>query len=179
MAIGLKTKVQVKGLDDLVKQIKTLKALTILKNNKEFQLYLQQKCLQVVNLQSIVLIPNGDMKDKYILNNKIKPLENGFLIYNDTTIPTELEGYNGVFSIALAFEYGTGIVGEKHPVKNAWQYNVNHHTTAWVYYANGSFHITEGLKGMEIYRKSKDMIEKNLSNWVIEYCKKKEVTIND
>ena len=35
-----------------------------------------------------------------------------------------LEDYPNGFSIALAFEYGVGIVGQTNPVPNAWEYNL-------------------------------------------------------
>lgn len=167
--MGLYFKTKVDGLEKLQKHIEFVKKMALLKTNKDFQEYIQNKFLETVNQISMERLPMGDLSSQYIAHNQIKQLDDGFILYNDTTIETDTEGYDGQFSIALAFEYGTGIVGQEHPKKNAWEYNVKQHTGAWIYYDNGSFHITKGFEGYEIYRFTLEKIKESLKDWVREY----------
>lgn len=167
--MGLYVKTKIDGLDKLKKHIEFVKKMALLKTNKDFQEYIQNKFLETVNRISMERLPVGSMSLEYISHNQIRQLDDGFILYNDTTIETDTEGYGGQFSIALAFEYGTGIVGQEHPKKDAWEYNVKQHTGAWIYYQDGSFHITKGFEGYEIYRFTLEEIKSKLKDWVEEY----------
>lgn len=169
MASGLKVKVNVKGLDEFHKYIEFVKKFSTMKTDREFQIYIQNKVLETVNKISSEYLPDSDIKIAYILNNKIREIDNGFVLYNDTYVETESEGYGGKFCIALAFEYGTGLVGQEHPKVGAWQYNVNQHEKGWTYYQDGTFHFTRGMQGYEIYRFTLEEIKKNLNDWVMDY----------
>lgn len=175
----LKVKANVQGLQELKKEI--IKVETLLQSQKnsssDFQQYIQRKVLETVNLISTQRLPGGETSQLYISNNKIRVLGDGFEVYNDTQISTSSEGYGGSFSIALAFEYGTGIVGQENPKPNAWQYNVNGHETGWVYFnekVNG-FRVTKGLMAYEIYRFSKEEIIKQMPRWINDYIERKVV----
>ena len=130
-------------------------------------------------------------------NHKIKNITNkGFVIYNDYWIekPTTHFSYGYPFSIALAFEYGTGIIGATHSAYTPdwYAYNVNDNRVTidgeeidgWWLDANlnngnpifgtsksGKAVITRGYEGLEIYRFSAIEIQKQLPNWVKEYFK--------
>lgn len=166
----LQVKAKIKNLDYLKQVIETISLLQEYKDNKKFQKYIQNKCLEVIQNKINELLPyTGDTVEQYKTNNKIEEFDEGFIIYNDTYVETETVGYDGKFSIALAFEYGTGIVGQENPKQNAWQYNVNQYEKGWIYYKNDSFHFTKGLQGFEIYRYSSEEISKNIGNWIKKY----------
>ncbi len=168
----LKTKIDIKNLDYLRRTLEVISMLQNYKDDKKFQKYIQQKCLKVIQDKINQLLPyTGETVDVYKNNNKIEEYNEGFIIYNDTSVGSETEGYEGKFSIALAFEYGTGIVGQENPKENAWQYNVNQYEKGWTYYKNDSFHFTKGLQGFEIYRYSSEEINKQLKGWIYEYMK--------
>lgn len=169
MAIGLNANIKVDGLDKLKEYVEYVKKFATLKSDKKFQEYIQTKFLETVNRISIERLPNSDMKNEYIKHNQIRQLEDGFVLFNDTTVVTENEGYGGFFSIALAFEYGTGIVGQENPKQGAWAYNVNNHENGWIYFKDGSFHFTKGMEGQEIYRFTLEEIKRNLKTWIKEY----------
>lgn len=168
----LKIKNNIKGLDKLQKEINRIERLLMLNNDIQFQKFIQDKVLKTVNDVSKQRLPVGLTSEMYIGNNKIQTLTDGFIVYNDTYIETNLDGYDGKFCIALAFEYGTGLVGQENPKVGAWQYNVKNHKTGWVYFENGDFHFTRGIEGYEIYRFAREEILKNLSSWFDEYYKK-------
>ena len=170
--MGLKVKLEVNGIEKFKKHIEFVKKMALLKTDKKFQEYIQNKFLETVNQISMQRLPLGSLSLNYIEHNQIRKVDNGFILYNDTTIETDTEGYGGKFSIALAFEYGTGIVGQENPKKNAWAYNVKEHTGAWLYYGeDGLFHITKGFEGYEIYRFTLEKIREKLKDWINEYGK--------
>lgn len=171
MSIGLNPKVNVKGLKELKEYIEFVKKFSTMKTDRQFQKYIQNKFLETVNRIASDRLSGGILSQEYISNNKIREFDDGFILYNDTMVATESEGYDGQFSIALAFEYGTGIVGQNHPKANAWAYNINQHEKGWIYYADGSYHFTQGFEGFEIYRFTKEEVERNLNDWVMKYKK--------
>lgn len=173
--MALKIKAKVNGLEKLKNHIEYVKLYSGLIDDKNFEIYIQNKFLETVRLIASRNLPDGELSQLYIENNKIRNIDGGFELYNDTYIETETEGYNGKFSVALSFEYGTGIVGQENPKEGAWQYNVNNHEFGWTYYKDGTFHFTRGFEGFEIYRKTKLEIENNLLLWVREYKRKMEV----
>ena len=193
MAIGLKTNVNVKGLKELQEKINYIDKLIKMKSDTKFQNIIKQKCLDTVieiAIQNINLFPtsNEELKQAYISNNKIRPMENnnGFIIYNDLSVQSK----NYKFCVALAFEYGTGLIGQEQNINGAWKYNVNQNTVFfdgntidgwWLAKSkagsvesfgesqSGKAIITRGYQGMEIYRKSAEEIKKRLKKWVNEY----------
>ena len=166
----LKSNVNFDGLDNLDKYIEFLRGMLNMKTDREFQKYIQNKCLETVKeVTDRIMRYSGATVEAYKRNHKIREVADGFEIYNDTVVDVETEGYNGVFSIALAFEYGTGIRGAENPKENAWNYNVNNHENGWIYHKNEKFHFTAGYEGMEIYRNSAIEIDKRLGEWVPSY----------
>lgn len=166
-----------------------VKKLILMKTDKKFQKYIQQKCLETVKRVTDELMKySGATVDAYKNNHKIEETENGFILYNDTVVES---GEYGVFPIALAFEYGTGIVGSQNAKEGAWAYNINNHIGGWWYPTDfndpnpykwidkdGNVHaFTKGLYGMEIYKKTEDVIKRQLSSWVMNYYEGKEVQV--
>ena len=74
-----------------------------IKTDRGFQTFIQNKFLETVKNISLMNLPSNDLTLQYIENNKIREVDDGFILYNDTIVETESEGYNGKFSIALAF----------------------------------------------------------------------------
>lgn len=187
----LTVKCNVDSIKKLDKHIKYVEKMMKLKYDIDFQKYIQDKCLQTVKKvaeQRIYSIPtsNEDMKSAYIENNKIRKEKDGFVIYNDLSV----ESANYTFCVALAFEYGTGLIGQKQGINGSWAYNINNNT---VYYdgetvegwwlskdkagnietfgesRSGKAIITRGYQGMEIYRFSAEEIKAQLPKWVNEF----------
>ena len=202
MAFDIKTKVD--KLEDLKKYVDYVKGLSKMQSDTKFQEYIKKKCLEIVNKVSQQRLymhntTNTEMRGEYLKNNKIRDVVDGFVIYNDTYVETDNPSYDGGrFSIALAFEYGVGIVGENNPIVGAWEYDVNgnlvyddetgEHIRGWWISKSkngsnpyvkesksGNAVVTQGYQGMEIYRYSAEEIRKQLPLWVKEYMKKKEV----
>lgn len=165
-----KIDINITGLDKLDKQIEFVNRMINMKTDVQFQKYIQNKCLETVKQVTDRLMRyDGPTVELYKSNHKIREISGGFELYNDTVVDAETEGYNGIFSIALAFEYGTGIVGSENPKVNAWGYNLNNYEKGWTYFKNEAFHFTAGYEGMEIYRYTAEEITKNLKKWVTEY----------
>lgn len=195
MPIRLNVKIDVDGLDKFKKYIEYIKKLSTMKTDKNFQDYIQKKCLDTVNSVSRRLInsvptSNDDLKSAYLQNNKIKDVSNtGFVIYNDLSVSNK----KYTFCVALAFEYGTGLIGQRSNISNAWEYNINQNTVIydgvetdgwWISKdkaggietfgesKSGKAVITRGYNGMEIYRNSAEEIKRNMEKWVKEYPNK-------
>lgn len=172
----LNVNTKVNSLEKLQSYISYVKKFAKMKTNVNFQKYIQDKCLNVVKRMSETLLSNSnyntgmdELFSAYIENNKIEPESNGFIIHNNLSVATDTDGYDGTFSVALAFEYGTGIVGQDHPKANAWEYNIKNHVNGWVYYKADRFYFTRGFEGFEIYRLSAEEIKRQLKDWIIEY----------
>lgn len=162
-----------KALDQ---HIEFVKKLILMETDKKFQKYIQNKCLETVKRVTDELMRySGATVEAYKNNHKIEETENGFILYNDTVVESDSAGYGGSFPIALAFEYGTGIVGSQNAKEGAWDYNINNHEKGWNYFKNDKFHFTQGYEGMEIYKKTEDVIKRQLSSWVMNYYEGKEV----
>lgn len=177
-------KLEVSGLENLQKQIDYVKKMQSMTTNKDFQRFIQEKCLETVIKVSKQRLRTGsgaeectndEYFEEYINNHKIREIDNGFVLYNDLTVPANTkkpENYPNGFSIAMAFEYGVGIVGENaNDNPNAWAYNVNNHQFGWVYEKDGQYFATYGYAGFEIYRFTAIEIQKQLPTWVREYFK--------
>ena len=185
----IKTKIEISNLSLIDKQVKLMNSA---KQTTGLNDFLKDKFLNVLNQvidERLVSTGNGEqwgVTDSeyfgvYKANNKFQDIPNGFILYNDTVIPQselpiknkqKLANYPNGFSLALAFEYGIGIVGENAPVEGAWKYNVNNYLFAWTYEKNGIKYDTYGYQGMEIYRYTVERIKENLGNWLKEYVEK-------
>ena len=172
MSLNIKTNID--GLKEFEKYIEFVEKISFLQTDKKFQKYIQDKFLETVNRISIERLPEGNLKQEYIQHNQIRETDSGFVLFNDTTVATVGGGgyggkFIGTFSIALAFEYGTGIVGQENPKQGAWEYNINNHENGWYYFKDGSFHFTRGMEGQEIYRFTLEKIKEQLPNWIRDY----------
>ena len=181
----LKVNCEINGLDKLNNEIEYLKKIMQMKVDKSFQKFIQGKVLETVKRitqeRLVGGTTNDDAIEEYKNNHKIREEEEGFILYNDTQIPAEVNGVqndienypNGMFSIALAFEYGVGIVGQNTlGSENAWPYNVQGYNFGWILPHNvtGEYGVqTAGYMGFGIYRYTRIEVEKNLPKWVNEY----------
>lgn len=128
---------------------------------------------------------NQEEFELYKKSNHFKDTKNGFILYNDATYEytPEIKVGNKTtepykFSIALAFEYGTGLVGIEKPKEGHWEYNVHGYEKGWVYpKGNGGFAFTRGYEGMEIYRFTRIRVNKMLSIWNKEYIEKENKNV--
>lgn len=189
----LKIKTDVKGLDVLDKYINFVERFANSKHDVEFQKFLQEKALETVNRvarQRINNTTNDEYIEEYILRNSIREESDGFVLYNNFTIPAILatkntknqdrdlglvRNYDEGFNLALAFEYGVGIVGQNNPVNGAWDYNINNYGESGWYYKtpSGESIRTQGYQGAEVYRYTAIEIQNSLKSWVEEYFNRK------
>lgn len=191
----LKIDININGLDKLDKHIEFVNKMLGMKTDREFQKYIQNKCLETVKEVARTRLggtTNDEYIEEYILRNKIREIVGGFELYNDFTIPAILttrntknqdreaggivRNYDNGFSIALAFEYGVGIVGRDNPVQGAWDYNINNYGDEGWYYKppSGESIRTQGYKGAEVYRYTAIEINKRLKDWVNSYYNSKK-----
>ena len=180
----LKLQCEVKGLKELNKTINLIENLTKLQTSKKFQKYMQEKALETVNKITNERLTGGTTNDTeiqlYKSSHHIQKEENGFILYNNAKIPANTKiasNYpEGNFSIALAFEYGTGITGEgtyDGKYFQAWNYNINDYNFGWYYLdKSGNKQHTYGYMGFEIYRYTVEEIRNQLSKWVNDYIRK-------
>lgn len=120
---------------------------------------------------------NEEAISLYRQSNHFKDTKKGFIVYNDAIVdvPEHLkQNYpNGKFSIALAFEYGVGIVGEgsyNEQYYTPWEYNKNHYNFQWYYTdSNGVSQSTNGYMGFEIYRNLVIEVNNNINKWTKEF----------
>lgn len=179
----LNTKVQVTNLSGLQKHIEFVNQMLSMKTDKNFQEFIKNKVLELANKVTNERLVGGTTNDDaiaaYKANHKVRDYDEGFILYNDTTIPAnakDASGYlNGEFPVALAFEYGVGIVGQENSnSENAWQYDINNYgQSGWVFVlADGTWERTRGYAGFEIYRNIAIEVNSNIKDWVHEYYKK-------
>lgn len=187
----IKENTKIYNLSLLEEQIKIINSVRQSSNLNEF---LKKKFLETLNQVMDERLTEENTNTAFVPvyrnNNHFEDTEDGFIMYNDTV----LYGEKYTFSIALAFEYGTGIIGQENPVVGHWQYNVNNKTVRYnddENYAgwwlsvdkagksqtfgesrSGKAIITRGYQGMEIYRFTAERIKENLSNWLKEYVEK-------
>jgi len=191
----LNIKIDTQGLNKLQKHIEIVEQLLKIKNDKNFQQFLQEKVMEVVkritNERLVGGTSNDEEIDLYKNSHHIEETDNGFILYNDAkipadkynTIPFNTSGYpNGMFSIALAFEYGTGVIGIMTGNSKSWNYNdinssksKNRKGQMWylpknVYGESGILY--SGYMGFEIYRYTEIECKARMSEWVNEYLSK-------
>ena len=178
----LKVSTNISGLKNLQSYIINIEKIASIKNSSEYTKFLQKKVMETLNQvmnERLGGTTNDEFIEEYKLRNKIIDVDDGFILYNDFTIPatlstksTKTRNYSSGFSIALAFEYGVGIVGKEKPKVGAWEYNINEYENGWYYKSStGEIIWTRGYEGLEIYRFTKDRIEKNMSSWFQEYMR--------
>ena len=190
--MSLKINIDVKGIEDLQKQIDYVNKMLQMKTDKSFQKYIQERVLETVKEVAALRLnlsetTNSEWIEEYQNNHKIRETSNGFELYNDLVIPANMLSisesksyrkntmtYDEGFNIAMAFEYGVGIVGQQHPKKGAWEYNVNDHEKPWYYTKYGQTYKTEGYEGAEVYRYTAIEVEKRLKYWLDDYFKTKK-----
>lgn len=188
----LNIKPYIQGLKELEKHIDIVDKMLKMKTDKSFQEFIQDKVLETVNRiarERISNTTNDEYIEEYILRNSIREELDGFVLYNDFTIPAVLttrntknqdrtmgmvRNYDNGFNLALAFEYGVGIIGQNNPVNGAWDYNINNYGEEGWYYKtpSGESIRTQGYQGAEVYRYTAIEVQSKLSDWVEEYFRK-------
>lgn len=180
MALKIKSEIEnIKGLSKHIELV--LKSIEIQKNTKPLSEFLCKKTLEKINevleqRKYLLQTPDGNENieylNEYMSNHNQTIYDNGFEITNNTM--ADYDKYP--FSIALAFEFGVGIVGEGNPVQGAWEYNINKYNFGWTYRnKNGEKIHTWGHGGAEIYRYTKIELERNVTKWIMEYYKNVKV----
>ena len=177
----LKIDIDIQGLEELDKHIKFVEQMAQMKTDSKFQKFIQNKVLETVNRITQERLVGGTTNDyaiaDYASNHKIREYDEGFILYNNTVVPAnakDTSGYpDGNFSVALAFEYGVGIIGQNTPNNdNAWAYNVNNYNFGWWFQnEDGDYQETAGYMGFEIYRYTAIECQNKMSEWVKEYFK--------
>ena len=182
----------IQGLKKLQSHIDFVNKMLNMKTDKEFQKFIREKALETVKKVAEARInntTNDEYKEEYILRNQIREDSDGFVLYNNFTIPAILStkntknqdrdlgyvrNYDNGFNLALAFEYGVGIIGQNNPVNGAWDYNINNYDENGWYYKTPSGEViqTQGYQGAEVYRYTAIEIKENLKDWVNDYYRK-------
>lgn len=183
-----KVNTQIDSIEKIDKHLKLVQKLSEMKNDANFQKFIQEKSMEALtkvmsNRVRSNSTSNDDSIELYMNSNHLIELEDGFVIYNDAKIPANVSGIqndiqnypNGEFSIALAFEYGVGIVGISTDNPKAWEYNVKDYNFGWylpsdVFGESGIRYM--GYTGFEVYRYTAIEIETQLMNWVKEYYRR-------
>ena len=158
-----------------------------------FYEYLGEKCknaLEMIQIAMINDVPDDVEMSNYLSSNHFEydKASKTLLMYNDATIDvasldtffseTSKERYPAKLSLAKMLEYGTGYIGASTPhqeeVEN-WEYDVNGHgVQGWFYKgADGRAVWTSGYEGKLIFFRTKEYIQKHISEWVAEYLIKK------
>ena len=190
-----------KKLDKLYAYVDGLKKM---ETDPDFQAEIKKHCMdtltQVMNDNLTGGTTNDEFIELYMGSNYIEDLNTsngfkGFIMYNNAKIPADTysaypfdtSGYpEGQFSIALAFEYGVGVLGEAtNVVGSNYTYNDLNHSKSeshkmygnqWYlpYFVNfTSGELTSGYAGFQIYTLTAREITKKLPEWVNEYMEKK------
>lgn len=185
--------INVDSIKKIENKIKFLEKITNLQNDRKFQKEIQQKCLkvlyEVMDRRITTRTTNTEEIELYRTSNHIEEIENGFIIYNNAkipadkynTLPFDTSGYpDGKFSIALAFEYGVGVVGiSSYGTARGYKYNDKAGSKSkrrkedywWLPNNVPTLGGTkfQGYEGFEIYRHTAIEINKNMQKWVMEY----------
>lgn len=181
----LDTHIDIQGIEELQNQIDFVEKMLTMKTDPSFQKFIQEKVLELANIITDELLVGGTTNDEaialYKSNHKIREEAQGFILYNDTQIPAEVYGVQNeivnypdeMFNVALAFEYGVGIIGESTGNnENAWAFNIQGYNFGWYLpqsVAGETGIQTAGYAGFEIYRNIANEIKEVLNDWVKEY----------
>lgn len=189
--LSISTNVQ--GLEKLQNELARIEKIVKLQNDKAMlNERLAQEMVKIVRnvaIQrlSLVSTSNEEYKNMYLSNNKYRIDGNKIIIYNDLCIvsPKSKVSDEYIFCIALAFEYGTGVIGKENPKVGAWAYDVNKDKNRafidgkqlegwWIPVEqaggvptlatskSGKAVVVQGYEGMEIYRFAQEEIIKQL-----------------
>ena len=195
--------IDIQGLDKLQQEINRLEKLVKLQEN--ISIRLAEEMLKIVNKvarQRINLVntSNDDLKSQYLANNKYMIDGKTITLYNDLTIDSPESKVSGAyrFCVALAFEYGTGIIGAENPKLGAWAYDINKENNRaiidgktlegwWIPKSkagnvnviaeskSGKAVVVQGYEGMEIYRFAREEIINQLPKIIDKIMKEMEV----
>lgn len=183
-----KVNTEVDSIQKIDRHLQFVQKMALMKTDANFQKFIQEKSMETLtkvmnNRVRSNSTSNDDSIELYMNSNHLIELEDGFIIYNDAKIPANAKGIqnsaenypNGEFSIALAFEYGVGIIGMETGNPKAWEYNVKDYNFGWylpseVFGESGIRYM--GYTGFEVYRYTAIEIETQLSKWVQEYYRR-------
>lgn len=199
----LKVSTNIQGLKQLEKHIKYVERLLNMQKDKEFQEYIKKLCLEEVKSYARLKLAqsgdtNTDLHNDYIEGIFVREHDNGkgFDIVSNLTIekPTTKHSKGYTFSVSMAFEYGTGIIGiGSSDAPAGYKYNINdNHVNLnnetiegwWIPVdkagnsitfgtsKSGKAVITRGYEGMEIFRFSGANIMQKLPRWIKDYYEK-------
>ena len=195
-----KIDINIDSLKKLDKHIEIVNRMLKMKTDKHFQDYIKQKCLDEVKSYAELRLrenttTNADLKDAYINGIFIRDTSDGFEIVSDLTVekPTTRHSSGYTFSVSMAFEYGTGIIGMgSADAPSGYRYNINENQVKindelvdgwWIPASkagnsmtfgeskSGSAVVTQGYEGMEIFRFAGANINQKLPQWVKTYFK--------
>lgn len=199
----LKVSTEIDSIEKLEKHIKLVETLSQLGSSTTWQDFIKDKCLNTVKEYAKTRL-NGTSNEEYYqeyidsIHIREGEIENGFEIVSDLTIekPASRHSDGYTFSLSLAFEYGTGIVGRgSTDAPSNYRYNVNsdinyvkiddEYVLGWWISASkagntitfgqsksGKAVVTRGYEGLEIFRFAGAEIRTNLDKWVKDYLKK-------
>jgi hypothetical protein len=198
----LKIELEIDSLEKLDKYISFVDKFANLGKNIEFQKEMQKKCLEEVKKYArkrLMGTTNEEYYQQYIDTIFIRENEDpttGFQIVSNLVIekPTTHHSEGYPFSISMAFEYGTGIIGiGSADAPSNYRYNVNENyvnyndekVLGWwipieksgdsVIYGtsrSGKAVITRGYEGMEIFRFASAEIMSQLPKWIKDFQRK-------
>jgi hypothetical protein len=193
--------VNVDSIEALEKYIARIRKYRKMQTDKKFQEYIKNKVMNtLLETMRDKLVPqrnentNSEYFDLYWESNHIEDTIDGrgFILYNDAKIPANVNGTQnvpenypeGMFSIALAFEYGVGIVGMNTEYDETkylpWEYNKKNYNFGWYlpadisnYYGLSKNLPYAGYEGYEVYRWTATRVEERLPQWVNSYLELK------
>ena len=196
----LDVNVDIDSLSKLNNYYETIKNYATLCKTNRFQEFLKSKVIETLNYVinkniDALHTTNQEEVELYLNSNHIVDTSNGFILYNDAKIPVDkynmlsfdTSGYpNGQFSIALAFEYGVGVMGQgsyNSGYFTPWEYNntdtskrrSKKYAPYWllpknVYGLSGI--LTQGYSGVQIYGDVARMVNRSIYRWTREFMEK-------
>lgn len=186
-----------KKFENIYEKVKNYATLS---KTVRFQEFLKSKVIETLNYVinrniDALNTTNPEEVDLYLNSNHIVDTSDGFILYNDAKIPADkynmlpfdTSGYpNGEFSIALAFEYGIGIIGQgsyNNGYFTPWTYNNTDsskrrdksHSPYWYLPKNVtglSGILTQGYGGVQIYGDVARIVNNSISKWTCEFIEK-------
>lgn len=173
-------------IDEMLKKANSVLKVT---KTEKFNKFLKQKVLDLLEQEQKSLVGNEDservvIKDEHVDiykdSHHIEDVSGGFILYNNAVVEAETsrpDNYDGgIFPLALAIEYGTGITAEvgsySAGVFTPWDYNVHEYKEYW-YLLDGR--IADGHRPYEIYSNVALETEEKYNQWVEEYLMRKGV----
>jgi len=192
--MSVSVSVDIDSISKLNEQIKYIDRYAKMLKDKKLQKYIQEKVystlVETMNERLTGDDTNSEFISLYWNSNFIAESTDGrgFILYNNAKVPANCVGVqnvpenypDGMFSIALAFEYGVGIVGMNTQYDETkympWEYNVNNYNSGWYlprevanYYGLPTNQPYSGYEGYEIYRWTATKVQQRLPYWVWAY----------